>query len=269
MEVEQAVNNAVLDAMDITVQELPIEEAKKLGAAAQFGEKYGEVVRVVAMGDYSLEFCGGTHLKNTAEVGLFKLISEAGVAAGVRRIEAVTGQGVLDYIKAKDDMIARTGAALKTNRLDELDSKAASVMEENRELSKKIENFAAKMAELKTKDMMTSVKHVGNMNVLTAQLDGTPVPDLKNIADRAKSEIENCVAVLAANTDGKITFVAMASKDAVKAGVHCGNIIRELTAICGGKGGGKPDMAQGGGKDALKIDDALARVDELIMEMTK
>ena len=269
MEVEQAVNNAVLDAMDITVQELPIEEAKKLGAAAQFGEKYGEVVRVVAMGDYSLEFCGGTHLKNTAEVGLFKLISEAGVAAGVRRIEAVTGQGVLDYIKAKDDMIARTGAALKTNRLDELDSKAASVMEENRELSKKIENFAAKMAELKTKDMMTSVKHVGNMNVLTAQLDGTSVPDLKNIADRAKSEIENCVAVLAANTDGKITFVAMASKDAVKAGVHCGNIIRELTAICGGKGGGKPDMAQGGGKDALKIDDALARVDELIMEMTK
>ena len=269
LEVEQAVNNAVLDAMDITVQELPIEEAKKLGAAAQFGEKYGEVVRVVAMGDYSLEFCGGTHLKNTAEVGLFKLISEAGVAAGVRRIEAVTGQGVLDYIKAKDEMLARTGAALKTNRLDELDSKAASVMEENRELAKKIEAFEAKMAELKTKDMMTAVKHVGGMNVLAAQLDGMAVPELKNIADRAKSDVENCVAVLAANTDGKITFVAMASKAAVKAGVHCGRIIKELTAICGGKGGGKPDMAQGGGKDVLKIDDALAKVDELVMEMTK
>lgn len=268
-EVEQAVNNAVLEAMDITVQELPIEEAKKLGAAAQFGEKYGAVVRVVAMGDYSLEFCGGTHLKNTAEVGLFKLISEAGVAAGVRRIEAVTGQGVLDYIKAKDEMLARTGAALKTNRLDELDSKAAAVMEENRELSKKIEGFEAKMAELKTKDIMTSVKHIGEMNVLTAQLDGMAVPELKNIADRAKSEVKNCVAVLAANTDGKITFVAMASKDAVKAGVHCGNIIKELTAVCGGRGGGKPDMAQGGGKDALKIDDALSRVDDLVAEMTK
>ena len=269
MEVEQAVNNAVLESMDITVQELPIEEAKKLGAEAQFGEKYGQVVRVVAMGDYSLEFCGGTHLKNTAEVGLFKLISEAGVAAGVRRIEAVTGQGVLDYIKSKDDMIARTGAALKTNRLDELDSKAAAVMDENRELSKKVEGFEAKMAELKTKDMMTSVKHIGNMNVLTAQLDGMAVPELKNIADRAKSQVENCIAVLAANTDGKITFVAMASKEAVKAGVHCGNIIKELTAVCGGKGGGKPDMAQGGGKDALKIDDALSKVDELVMEMTK
>ncbi|MDO5397698.1 MAG: alanine--tRNA ligase [bacterium] len=268
-EVEQAVNNAVLEAMDITVRELPIDEAKKLGAAAQFGEKYGAVVRVVAMGDYSLEFCGGTHLKNTAEVGLFKLISESGVAAGVRRIEAVTGQGVLDYIKAKDEMLARTGAALKTNRLDELDSKAAAVMEENRELSKKIEGFEAKMAELKTKDIMTSVKHIGKMNVLTAQFDGMAVPELKNIADRAKSEIENCVAVLAANTDGKITFVAMASKDAVKAGVHCGNIIKELTAVCGGRGGGKPDMAQGGGKDALKIDDALSKVDDLVAGMTK
>lgn len=267
-EVEQAVNDAILEAMDITVQELPIEEAKKLGAEAQFGEKYGDVVRVVSMGDYSMEFCGGTHLKNTAEVGLFKLISEAGVAAGVRRIEAVTGQGVLDYIKAKDEMIAKTGAALKTNRLDELDVKAASVMDENRAYAKKVEAFEAKMAELKTKDMMSAVKHIGDMNVLAVQLDGMAVPELKNIADQAKAKTENSVVVLASNTDGKITFVAMASKDAVKAGVHCGNIIKELTAICGGRGGGKPDMAQGGGKDASKIEDALAKVDELVAAMT-
>jgi alanyl-tRNA synthetase len=267
--VEASVNKAILDALDITVQELPIDEAKKLGAEAQFGEKYGAVVRVVSMGDYSMEFCGGTHLKNTAQAGLFKLISEGGVAAGVRRIEAVTGQGVLDYIKAKDEMIARTGAALKTNRLDELDAKAAAVMDENRDYAKKVEAFEAKMAELKTKNMLTSVRHIGEINLLTAQLDGTSVPELKSIADQAKTKVEKCVAVLVANTDGKITFVAMASKDAVKAGVHCGNIIKELTAICGGKGGGKPDMAQGGGKDALKIDDALAKVDELVINMTK
>ncbi len=264
--VEAAVNKAILAAMDITVQELPIDEAKKLGATAQFGEKYGETVRVVSMGDYSIEFCGGTHLSNTAQAGLFKLISEGGVAAGVRRIEAVTGQGVLDYIKAKDEMIAKTGAALKTNRLDELDMKAEAVMEENRALAKKVESFEEKMAAMKTQSMLSDVKAIGGVNLVKAQLDGSNANELKTIADQMKSQIENCVAVLAANTDGKITFVAMAAKDAVAAGVHCGNIIRELTAICGGKGGGKPDMAQGGGKDADKIGDAIAKVDEIISD---
>ncbi len=262
--VEAAVNKAILAAMDITVQELPIDEAKKLGATAQFGEKYGDTVRVVSMGDYSIEFCGGTHLSNTSQAGLFKLISEGGVAAGVRRIEAVTGQGVLDYIQAKDAMLAKTGAALKTNRLDELDIKAEAVMEENKALAKKVESFEEKMAAMKTQSMLSDVKSIGSVNVVKAQLDGSNANELKTIADQMKSQVENCVAVLAANTDGKITIVAMASKDAVAAGVHCGNIIRELTAICGGKGGGKPDMAQGGGKDADKIGDALAKADELI-----
>ena len=268
-EVENKVNNAILECMPITVRELPIEEAKKLGATAQFGEKYGDVVRVVSMGDYSVEFCGGTHLTNTARCGLFKLVSEGGVAAGVRRIEAVTGRGVLEYISEKDRLIADTAAALKTNQIHEIDKKAASVMEEQRELNRKLDEFTSRLAALRTQNMMTSIKHLGAVNVLTAQVDGLEVNEIKTLADQAKEQMIDGVVVLASNTDGKITFVAMAMKEAVAKGVHCGKIIKEVTEICGGKGGGKPDMAQGGGKDALKIDDALAKVDEIILGMLK
>ena len=268
-EVEAKVNNAILEALPITVQELPIDEAKKLGAQAQFGEKYGAVVRVVSMGDYSIEFCGGTHLTNTVHCGLFKLISESGVAAGVRRIEAVTGKGVLKYIEENDRLIANTASALKTNQIHELDKKAASVMEEQKELTRKLDELTGKIAEMKTKNMLTSIKHLGEVNLLTAQLDGTSVNELKTLADQAKEKMTDGVVVFAANTDGKITFVAMAMEGAVKKGVHCGKIIKEVTEICGGKGGGKPDMAQGGGKDAVKIDDALAKVDEIVMDMIK
>lgn len=261
---ERRVNNAILDCLPITVQELPIDEAKKLGAEAQFGEKYGDVVRVVSMGDYSIEFCGGTHLKNTAQCGLFKIVSEGGVAAGVRRIEAVTGQGVLDMISSYETVLNDTASALKTNRIMELDKKAAAVMAENKAFEKKLDEFNEKMAAMRTKNMMAGVKHLGKVNILTAQIDGVSVNELKTLADKAKEQMTNGVVVLASNTDGKITFVAMAMKEAVAEGVHCGKIIKELTAICGGKGGGKPDMAQGGGKDAMKIDDALAAADEIV-----
>ena len=268
-EVERLVNEAILSSMEIVTRELPIDEAKKLGATAQFGEKYGDVVRVVAMGDYSIEFCGGTHLTNTAQCGLFKLISESGVAAGVRRIEAVTGRGVLAYIKENDALIQRTAAALKTNLVNEIDKKAAATVNEFKELQKEIEGFKAKLAAAKAQDILTSIKHIGEIDVLTAQLDGTTVDGLKNIADTFKEKVDCGAIVLAANTDGKITFVAMATKSAVAKGVHAGNIIKDITAIAGGRGGGKPDMAQGGAQDASKIDDALARVDDLIIEMTK
>ncbi len=268
-ETERIVNRKILESIDVTVQELPIEEAKKLGAIALFGEKYGDVVRVVSVGDYSVEFCGGTHLTNSAQCGLFKIISEGGVAAGVRRIEAITGQGVLDYIANNDKLIADTAAALKTNLLNEIDKKATSVMAENRDLEKQIDGFKEKMAAAKVNNIMAGIKHIGDINLLTAQVDGMGSDEMKSMADKVKAEVENSVAVMGALTDGKITFVAMASKDAVKKGVHCGNIIKEITAIAGGRGGGKPDMAQGGGQDASKIDDALARVDEIVAEQTK
>lgn len=268
-ETERIVNQKILESIDVNVQELPIEEAKNLGAIALFGEKYGDMVRVVSVGDYSVEFCGGTHLTNSAQCGLFKIISESGVAAGVRRIEAVTGKGVLNYIANNDKLIANTAAALKTNLLNEIDKKAENVMTENRELEKQIDSFKEKMAAAKVNNIMAGIKHIGDINLLTAQVDGMGADEMKSMADKVKAEVENSVAVMGALTDGKITFVAMASKGAVKKGVHCGNIIKEITAIAGGRGGGKPDMAQGGGQDASKIDDALARVDEIVAEQTK
>ncbi|MCC8160059.1 MAG: alanine--tRNA ligase [Oscillospiraceae bacterium] len=267
-ETEARVNQKILESIDVSTQELPIDEAKKLGAIALFGEKYGDVVRVVSVGDYSVEFCGGTHLTNSAQCGLFKIISEGGVAAGVRRIEAVTGNGVLEYIKNNDELIANTAAALKTNLIHEIDKKAESVMSQNRDLEKQIDGFKQKMAAAKANNIMAGIKHIGDVQLLTAQLDGMGADEMKSIADKVKAEVPCSVAVLAANTDGKITFVAMASKDAVNAGVHCGMIIKEITAIAGGRGGGKPDMAQGGGTDAAKIDDALAKVDEIVAAQT-
>ncbi len=263
-EVEARVNESILAALDINIQALKIDEAKKLGATAQFGEKYGEVVRVVSMGDYSVEFCGGCHLKNTAEAGLFKIISEGGVAAGVRRIEAVTGAGVLQYMKEKEETIAATAKALKTNEHD-LAKKAESVMEEYKDLQKQAESMKAKLASAKANDVMASIRHCGDVELLCAQMDGSTPDALKTMADDIKAKDDNVVIVFAANTDGKITFVAMAGKGAVAKGVHAGKIIKEITAVCGGSGGGKPDMAQGGGKDAGKIDDALAKVDEIVL----
>ena len=268
-ETEKKVNDAILAALNINVQELPIDEAKKLGAEAQFGEKYGDVVRVVSMGDYSIEFCGGTHLTNTAQCGLFKIISEGGVAAGVRRIEAVTGQGVLDYIASKDALISRTALALKTNLLNEIDKKAEATAAELKNVQHEVEAAKAKLAAASASNIMAGVKHVGDIDILVSQLDGTPVSELKTIADKFKENTECGVIVLAAETDGKITFVAMATKSAVAKGVHAGNIIKNITAIAGGRGGGKPDMAQGGGNDPTKIDDALAAVDDIVIEQTK
>ncbi len=262
---EEKVNTAILDALDIVVQELPIDEARKLGAAAQFGEKYGEVVRVVSMGDYSIEFCGGTHLTNTAQCGLFKLVSESGVAAGVRRIEAVTGGGVLEYIHHNDAQLAQAAQVLKTNPHD-VAEKAEAVMAELKDAKKMLDSFQEKMAAAKARNVMTGVKHLGEVNVVVAQVDGVSVNEMKSMADNIKQEMVNGVVVLAANTDGKITFLAMAMPEAVQKGVHAGNIIKEITAIAGGRGGGKPDMAQGGGKDANKIDDALAQVDEIVLK---
>ena len=261
---EKKVNDAILAAMPITVRELPIDEAKKLGAEAQFGEKYGDVVRVVSMGDYSVEFCGGTHLTNTANAGLFKLISEGGVAAGTRRIEAVTGQGVLDYIAAKDALIERCASALKANNVNEIDRKAEQTASEVKELKKNIESMNAKMASGKLDEVLKNAVEIKGITVAPGRVDGLAAGDLRTLGDSIKEKIGSGIAVLAAQTDGRIVFLAAATPDAVKAGVHAGKVIKELTAIAGGSGGGKPDMAQGGGKDASKIDEALEKAAKII-----
>lgn len=264
-EVEAKVNDAILAALPVVVQELPIDEAKQLGATAQFGEKYGKIVRVVSMGEYSVEFCGGCHLSNTSQAGLFKILSESGVAAGTRRIEAVTGYGVLQYIKEQDSLIHKTAGFLKAGYHD-IDQKAEAITNEFKEMRKAMESVRAQMAAGKASDVMAGKKEVDGVSIISAQVDGMSVGDLRNMGDSLRDKMECGVVVLASNCDEKITFLAMATKPAVGRGVHAGNIIREVTKTAGGSGGGKPDMAQGGGKLANKIDDALALVDDLVAQ---
>ncbi len=262
-DVEKRVNAAILAAYPIEIKQMSIDEAKKLGAMALFGEKYGDTVRVVNMGGYSIEFCGGCHLKNTSEAGLCKIVSEGGVAAGVRRIEAVTGEGVLKYIEEKNAIISDSAAALKTTE-GELVHRCENVMEELREQQRKIDVISEKIAHASANNVMAGVRHIGGLEVFITQMDGSTVDAMRKLGDAIKEKTQLCVCVFAALTDGKITFMATAGKDAVKKGVHCGKIIKEITAIAGGSGGGKPDSAQGGGKQADKIDNALAAVDEII-----
>ncbi len=262
-EAEKKVNEAILSALPVTIKELPIDEAKKLGAEAQFGEKYGAVVRVVSMGDYSIEFCGGCHLKNTAQAGLFKILSEGGVASGVRRIEAVSGMGVYEYIKSKDSTIEAIAKNLKSNESDVV-KKSEIVMEELKNANKELESINAKLASEKAGSVMSNAVKIGDIDLIAARMDGQTADSLKTMADDIKAKNENAVIAFAAQTDGKITFVVMAAKNAVAKGVHSGKIIKEISAIAGGSGGGKPDMAQGGGKDASKIDEALAAVTDVV-----
>ncbi len=261
--VEDEVNNAILAAYNVEIFETDIESAKKLGAMALFGEKYGSTVRVVKMGDYSTELCGGCHLTNTSCAGLFKLISESGVAAGVRRIEGVTGAGVMKYIHDKDSIIESAAAVLKTSPAD-IAVKAEAVMGEMKELQRQLDAAKSKMAGNIAGDLLAAAKTVGEIKVVTAKIDGMDADGLRKLGDSLKEKEPKLLAVLAGVKDDKAVLVAMASAEAVKAGVHAGNIIREVAKAAGGGGGGKPDSAQAGAKDIAKIDDALAIVEGLL-----
>ena len=261
--VEKKVNEKILESLPIVTKEMPIEEAKKLGAAAQFGEKYGDTVRVVSMGDYSVEFCGGTHLENTAQIGLFKLISESGVAAGVRRIEAVTGAGVLEYIEKKDKLIEDTAQAMKSNPND-IAERAAALVNEAKELSRELESAKAGKAVSLAEDLIKTAENINGINVITAKIDGMGADDLRTLGDSLKDKEPNLVLVLAGVNGDKATLVAMATKEAVAKGANAGKIIKEVAKTAGGGGGGKPDSAQAGAKDLSKLDEALALVKTLI-----
>ncbi len=264
-EVEIKVNKAILDAMPIEVQELKIDEAKKLGAEAQFGEKYGEIVRVVKMGDYSMEFCGGTHLKNTAEAGSFKILSEAGVAAGTRRIEAITGMEVINYIMNKERVIASLAETLKSS-ISQVEEKAKSVVTDLKNAEKAIADLKAQMAGGAVDEIIGNSKEIKGVKVIGAVLSGMGMDELSMAGDKVKDKMSNTAAVilLASEKEGKISFLAMANKDAVQKGAHAGMIIKETTAIAGGNGGGKPDTARGAGKDASKLTEAVSKVYEIV-----
>ncbi|MBE6960990.1 MAG: alanine--tRNA ligase [Ruminococcaceae bacterium] len=267
--VSAMVNEAVLEGYDIVTEEMPIEDARKKGAIALFGEKYGDTVRVVDMGSgYSVEFCGGTHLDNTAKVGVFHIGSEFSVASGVRRIEATTGKVTLDAMNHTQEVLFQTAAALKTKPA-ELREKAEAITAELKQLHQMVEKYKAKEAAGEADRILFGAHEVNGLKVITATISDADGNKLRGMGDGLRDKAGNVVAVLASVNGEKITFVAVCGKDAVARGVKAGDIIKHVTAICGGKGGGKPDSAMGGGTDVLKLDDALASVDDFVAEKTK
>ncbi|NCB63329.1 MAG: alanine--tRNA ligase [Clostridia bacterium] len=265
-EVNRLVNEAVLEGYGVHTDELPIDEAKKRGAMALFGEKYGDVVRVVDMGGgYSVEFCGGTHLDNTAKVGTFHINSEFSVASGVRRIEATTGRVSLDIMNQNQALLFEAAAVLKA-KPGELRERAEQQMSELRELRHTVDDFKSKALMGEADRVLFAAKNVGDLKVITTTLKVADSEALRRMGDFLRDKDPDVVAVLTTVNDGKITFLAVCGKNAVSKGVKAGDIIKSVTAMCGGKGGGKPDSAMGGGTDLMKLDNALATVDDFVHE---
>lgn len=261
--VEREVNEKILESLAVSVREMPVDEAKKLGAMALFGEKYGDTVRVVTMGDYSMELCGGTHLQNTAQAGLVKIVSESGVAAGVRRIEALTGEAAIRYLNGKEKLLEEVAAALKSTSQDVL-KKVDVLQGELKHAQKEIEQLRSKLVSSSLDEVLAKAEDVKGAKVVAARFDQLDMEGLRNTADMIRNKLDSCVVVLATGQGDKVNFVVTASKDWVAKGVHAGNIIREVAKIAGGGGGGRPDMAQAGGKDASKISEALAHSKKVI-----
>ena len=261
--VEAEVNKNILLAEVANTTVCDPDTARKMGAMALFGEKYGDKVRVVAIGSSSLELCGGTHVSNTGEIGLFKIISETSVAAGVRRIEGTTGLGVLALLEEKEALIKETAKELKTPDVNAIAKKATSLQADIKELRRQLDSANSKISEMKSQSLIDNVKTVGKFKLLTAKVDARP-DEARALCDTFKSKFVDGVVVFAAVSGDKLNFVSAAGAEAVKAGAHAGNILKDISAICGGKGGGRPDSAMSGGRDIDKIDEALARVEEIL-----
>ena len=266
--VEATVNAHILAANEIVTMETDIETAKANGAMALFGEKYGKVVRMVKMGDFSTELCGGTHCKSTGNIGLFKIVSESSVAAGVRRIEAVTGAGVLALIAAKDALIAETAKELKANNAADLPKRAAQIQSELKEEKRTVESLNARLAATKFDALRESAKTVRSVSLITADMGAMSMDAARSLCDTIKNDAST-VAVIAIHDGEKLNFMAVCGADAVKAGAHAGKLVGAVSAITGGKGGGRPDSATSGGKDIAKIGEALAAAEEILSGMLK
>ncbi len=256
--VEAIVNENILKGITVDTVETDIENAKKMGAMMLFGEKYGATVRVVKMGEASTEFCGGTHVDNTAKVGLFKIVSESSVASGVRRIECVTGNGVIALLADKDKLLADTAKELKAQNISELPTRAAQIQNELHTAKREIDALNSKLAGSKLDDIIASAVAVGSVKLVTAKLDDMQIDAVRALADEIKANYADVVAVLAAVSGDKLNFVAAAGKDAVAAGAHAGKLVGAVAAVTGGKGGGRPDNAMAGGRETAKVDEALA-----------
>ncbi len=266
--VNELVQESVLEGYGIDIKEMAIDEAKAMGATALFSEKYGDTVRVVNMGGYSIELCGGTHLNNTAKVGPFRIVSEASVASGVRRIEAITGKAFVKDAAKTRDMVAGAASVLKAKPAD-LEEKLNAQVEEIKNLKKELEQFKAKEAAGAVDQMLSGAKTVGSVKVLTVKVPGADANKLRQMGDVLRDKDASVAAVLASVNGEKLTFLAVCGKDAVKAGVKAGEIVKHVCTVCGGSGGGKPDSAMGGGKDIAKMDEALAGVADFVAAKVK
>ena len=261
-QVETLVNEAILAGSPVITEEMSIDDAKKKGAMALFGEKYGAVVRVVQAGD-SIELCGGTHLDNTAKAGAFKIIGEASVAAGVRRIEAVTGKAVLDYLNERQQLLSEASAALKTSP-NELPAKIEQTVGELRAMTKKIDKLNSRVASLQMVDLLNVSRDVKGVNVVATKLEDATADVLRTMGDSIKEKAPNMVAVLSAVNDGKVSLLCVCGAEAVKKGAHAGKIIKEVAKMVGGGGGGRPDSATAGGKQPDKLEEALEAVNNIV-----
>ena len=269
--VEARVNELILEANPVTTTEMPIEEAKKMGAMALFGEKYGDTVRVVNANNKSIELCGGTHADNTAKLGLFKIVSESSVAAGIRRITAVTGFGVLKHIENDERIMQSAAAAMKLGNVAELDKRAATLAAEVKAKDRELAELRSEISALKAGSLMDSARQVGGVRLITAEVEVSNPGELRSMCDTARDNGADIVAVFAGvnKEKGTLNFACACGADAIKLGAHAGNIVRETAKIAGGSGGGKPDSAMAGAKDASKADEALAAVDSIVSAMLK
>ena len=262
-EVEALVNTSILMGLDVTTTETDIDTAKKMGAMALFGEKYGNIVRVVKMGDFSTELCGGTHIDNTAKMGLFKIISETSVAAGVRRIEGTTGLGILTLLSEKENLIEKTASELRVANPEDIAKRASQLQSEIKDIKKELDSANEKLSASKADSLIDTAEKIGSVRLITAKVDMKP-DAMRALCDKFKAEHSDIVAVLASVSDGKVSFAASCGKDAVASGANAGNIVKKASSLCGGGGGGRPDSAQAGGRDASKIDEAFAAVKEML-----
>ena len=266
VEVEKRVNEKIFAALPVTIQNLPIEEAKKMGAMALFGEKYGKVVRVVDAGGWSVEFCGGTHVKNTAQIGCFKILSEASVAAGIRRIEATTGYGVLNLLDDRTAELANTAVALKANNMKDVAARAQTVTAELKEANKQLEIAKAKLASSQIDGLFQNAVEVDGVRIVTVYLNGTTPDTLRSMMDKLRDKEPNAVGALIGTDGSKTTLAVGVGKNALARGLKAGALVKQIAAIAGGNGGGKPDFAMAGIRDTSKIDDALNAVEGIVKE---
>lgn len=266
--IEEKVNSIILDALDIETIETTLDEAKEIGAEALFDAKYGSIVRLVKIGEFSKELCGGTHVKNSSNIGLFKIVSESGIASGVRRIEAITGEYVYMHILNVEDQINQLAEILKTNKTD-IVNKAQILSEESKNLGREIDRLKSKFAMSQLDDIVNDVKEINGVKVIAKAIDGMDGNDLRQLGDKIKDSMDSVLLVLGTVSNDKVSFVAMCTKDLVSKGIHSGKIIKEVSKVAGGGGGGRPDMAQAGGKDPSKVQEALDIVEDLVKEQLK